>query len=438
MQTGQNRPSLFFVHGAAATTDTVAAFKKNFLDGNRLRSQFGDVVFSQWREETPLHIGPAERAFPRSSKRSRELFSRLPGFLRDRTLGKLGHQFIQDVITYTAQRQAILTAVRRHLSEMRADTIVAVGHSLGGVILIDLLNDPREARDSRIKAVVTLGSPASYLYALNALPGLRFNDQARPFGPWINVWDAADPLASVASTVFAAAREPGQPILDVEVTSSTVVAQAHTSYWRHGVTWVSIALAAHAASGQDVIPDGLITEIELRDHVCARRAESALSLEQLASEIDEKRPNFTETAEQANRLAFNMQASVDIIEITEGKVSLRRIEASGAEYFRTETACYARPAIPAPLDESIVKHLVARYVSLRPASWKVGDDPWLILPATTSVVATDEARTRLAQEGLTVIRTASVEHPVWAIGDKGSRQRLLSGSHRLFGDRGRE
>ncbi len=414
MQSRPNRPSLFFVHGAAGTPDTFAKFQENFLDGSSaLRSLFGDLVFSAWREETPLRIGPAGRAFPKSSKAGRALFSRAPGAMRNAAFGLLGHQFVGDVITYAAQRNAILATVRRHLSAMTADRIVVVGHSLGGVILVDLLNDSIEAPDPRVEALVTLGSPASYLYSLNALPGFPFNDQARPFGPWINVWDAADPIASVATTVFTAEREPRQPVLDVEVTSSTDVVKAHSAYWKHWATWVSISMAADA-NGEDSIPDGSIVESQLRDLVHSRSVQSDRRLLDLATEIERATARVDDAVAESKSHVLKIGARIDVYEIGRGAVPLRLIEATGAEYFRSETMCYARPAIRQALDDAHVKHLVARYASLRPPTWVVGDETWLVLPAAPDVLVSDEARGRLAREGVVVFLDADLDQPAWS------------------------
>jgi hypothetical protein len=78
--------------------------------------------------------------------------------------------------------------------------IVTVGHSLGGIMLVDLLSRPNHPDVAKL---ITVGSQAPLFYAIDSLETLRPGDTAvHPFVPWLNIYDRADFLSYVAADIF--------------------------------------------------------------------------------------------------------------------------------------------------------------------------------------------------------------------------------------------
>lgn len=151
--------------------------------------------------------------------------------------------FLGDVFTYLkpgAVREAIRAeVVSRLLSAHKAaqasgERLILMGHSLGGVILYDLLSSPDLAglpADFSADAFVTVGSQPGLFEELGLFdfhaPGR--NPPSRIEGPanvglWINIYDPIDLFGFRADPVFAAAH-------DFAFDSGTGLASAHTSYF---------------------------------------------------------------------------------------------------------------------------------------------------------------------------------------------------------------
>ena len=113
--------------------------------------------------------------------------------------------------------------------------IVAVGHSLGGVILVDLLS---RASHPPVAKLVTAGSQAPLFFAMDSLETLRpANTPPAPFVPWLNIYDRADFLSYLAGEVFGANSE----IKDEEVRSGVPFPDSHGAYWEQARTYQLIA-----------------------------------------------------------------------------------------------------------------------------------------------------------------------------------------------------
>ena len=111
--------------------------------------------------------------------------------------------------------------------------VVALGHSLGGVILVDLLTQPDALSVARL---VTVGSQSPLFYAIDALDRIRRKDggpDPAPFTPWLNVYDRADILSFVAGRVF-----PGlDNVKDEEIDSRVPFPSAHSAYFHQPRTF---------------------------------------------------------------------------------------------------------------------------------------------------------------------------------------------------------
>jgi len=77
---------------------------------------------------------------------------------------------------------------------------VAIGLSLGGLLLVDALAG---APAGTVDALVTVGSQAALIYQCGGLAGLpRRVPHPLPYRPWLNVWDPDDYMSFPVRSVF--------------------------------------------------------------------------------------------------------------------------------------------------------------------------------------------------------------------------------------------
>jgi hypothetical protein len=154
--------------------------------------------------------------------------------------------FVGDIITYFVGRgardepgnipavvlDALFTAFE---SRTEKDPLIAVGHSLGGVILYDLLTSFLDAAPDgfNVDTLVTVGSQVGVIEEMKAyalrnedVPGPEHSKMPKPssVGRWINVFDGADILSFVAAPVF-------EGVEDFAYSSQTGLFSAHSSYF---------------------------------------------------------------------------------------------------------------------------------------------------------------------------------------------------------------
>lgn len=140
-----------------------------------------------------------------------------------------------DILHYQRRGAAIRDYVARSLHG-RAPPVVAVGHSLGGVILVDLLTSEGHPE---VDLLVTVGSQAPLFYAIDALEHLRPGGVHRPFTPWLNIYSEHDFLSFCAEAVF-----PGDGgIIDHPVDAGVPFPESHSAYWSLGGVFETIAAA---------------------------------------------------------------------------------------------------------------------------------------------------------------------------------------------------
>ncbi|MGE7390927.1 hypothetical protein ACQKM2_36195 [Streptomyces sp. NPDC004126] len=135
-----------------------------------------------------------------------------------------------DILRYQA-RGAGLRAYLHERITARPGPTVLIGHSLGGIALVDLL--ALAAADGGpvpgAELLVTVGSQAPYLYELGALTALAPGSRL-PYGfpRWLNVYDRQDVLSYLAAPVF-----PGDPrVTDHEISSRQPFPASHSAYWK--------------------------------------------------------------------------------------------------------------------------------------------------------------------------------------------------------------
>jgi pimeloyl-ACP methyl ester carboxylesterase len=145
-----------------------------------------------------------------------------------------------DVLRFLARGDEARAFVRRAVEDIGGD-VVLLGHSLGGVICVDLLLREELAR---VKGLVTIGSQAPLLYEIGALPALSHPSPVPPsFPAWLNIYDRRDLLAYVCADVF------GRPVADdVPVDNKQPFPESHSAYWANKTVWRAVAgfLREHA------------------------------------------------------------------------------------------------------------------------------------------------------------------------------------------------
>ncbi|MEU3920279.1 hypothetical protein [Streptomyces sp. NPDC029004] len=149
--------------------------------------------------------------------------------ISDRTAPPIG-----DILRYQARGDGLRTCIADTLRSAEPPVMV-LAHSLGGVACVDLF--ATEDHRDKVKALVTVGSQAPFLYEMDALTSLPFGRELPAFFPerWLNVYDPRDPLAYVGERVFGADR-----ITDVPFNTRRPLLRAHSAYWDHAplYTWL--------------------------------------------------------------------------------------------------------------------------------------------------------------------------------------------------------
>lgn len=141
--------------------------------------------------------------------------------------------YLKDGETRSNIRSRIAEAlVKAHtLARQQNRPLVLMGHSLGGVILTDMLLNPEEVglpEDFSVASLITVGSQPGFFGALNLLAptGVPVAKRARPacVQDWMNVFDPIDPFAFRTDMIF-------HGVSDLRFNSITGLASAHTAYF---------------------------------------------------------------------------------------------------------------------------------------------------------------------------------------------------------------
>ncbi|MET8740824.1 hypothetical protein [Streptomyces sp. NPDC004728] len=144
-----------------------------------------------------------------------------------------------DILRYQARGRPLRDHLESLITASPKPTVV-IGHSLGGIALVDLFAlaavDQRPLPGARL--LVTVGSQAPFLHELGALSGLPPTAGLPPgFPRWLNVFDRKDLLAYRAEPVF-----PGDSrVIDHEVSSRQPFPLSHSAYWKLDAVYDRIA-----------------------------------------------------------------------------------------------------------------------------------------------------------------------------------------------------
>ncbi|MFE2323862.1 hypothetical protein ACFXD5_08105 [Streptomyces sp. NPDC059385] len=150
-----------------------------------------------------------------------------------------------DILRYQARGHALRAFLHAEITSRPGPTVL-IGHSLGGIALVDLLalSAARGEPVPGVELLVTVGSQAPFLYELGALTALEPGEKL-PYGfpRWLNVYDRQDVLAYLAAPVF-----PGDPrISDHEVGSRQPFPACHGAYWKQNTLYERIGQAVTEA-----------------------------------------------------------------------------------------------------------------------------------------------------------------------------------------------
>ncbi len=147
-----------------------------------------------------------------------------------------------DVLLYQARGARIRRLIRKKVKKLAESdqTVVLLGHSLGGVACVDLLVfEPLP----EVGLLITVGSQAPFLYECNALRSLRRGDPLPPtfVRRWVNVYDPRDFLSYTGQGVFPTTPGGPLPVADRPVDNGLAFPDAHGGYWDNPQTWATIA-----------------------------------------------------------------------------------------------------------------------------------------------------------------------------------------------------
>lgn len=146
---------------------------------------------------------------------------------------------VGDILRYQARGGPLRDSLTEHITAVDEPTVV-LGHSLGGIALVDVLALAAIRREPlrNVRLLVTIGSQAPFLHELGALTGLPPGASLPPgFPRWLNIYDRADLLAYLAEPVF---RIPSQ-VTDHEVASRQPFPVCHSAYWKLSEVYERIA-----------------------------------------------------------------------------------------------------------------------------------------------------------------------------------------------------
>ena len=252
---------LFFVHGAAETSEGLIENVSRIEDQVRARGWDVAVVAPEWRRRSGLRLGNWKKALYRGPKSAPVPVPRLGAGIRRDTILKLatyyfedrrealldglGAQMLADVLGYQLHRDSIQSVLKAELTRAALAAgdrpVLPVALSLGGIALVDLLAG---WPDAPVEACVTVGSQAPLLYTFDAIPSMPYDEARPPYlpVPWLNIYDSRDFLSFLAEPLFR--RSDGlASVVDLRVHSGLDFPKSHSAYWELGPVWDAIATA---------------------------------------------------------------------------------------------------------------------------------------------------------------------------------------------------
>jgi hypothetical protein len=134
---------------------------------------------------------------------------------------------VGDILKYLRRPDEFLALLTQELKNHSKESVYVIGHSLGGIFLVDLLSARK--LPPNVTGLITVGSQSPLFRDCDAMGTLRRGTaQPIPFTPWLNIYDRNDFLSFCATRVFGSV--PG--IEDFEVSSGVSFPDSHGAYWR--------------------------------------------------------------------------------------------------------------------------------------------------------------------------------------------------------------
>ncbi|MGW6704837.1 hypothetical protein ACWGDE_08080 [Streptomyces sp. NPDC054956] len=150
-----------------------------------------------------------------------------------------------DILRYQARGAGLRAFLRARITAEPGPSVL-IGHSLGGIALVDLLALAAAAGEPvpGVELLVTVGSQAPFLHELGALSGIAPGSKLPyAFPRWLNVYDRQDVLSYLAEPVF-----PGDPrVSDHEIGSRQPFPACHSAYWKQDSLYARIEQAVAEA-----------------------------------------------------------------------------------------------------------------------------------------------------------------------------------------------
>lgn len=145
---------------------------------------------------------------------------------------------IGDIVLYQARGEPIRAKILQSIEQIGAP-VVLVAHSLGGIACIDMLIG---AAAPHVKAVITAGTQAPFLYEIGALCSLeKPGTLPAHMPPWLNFYDKNDILSFMAKPVM----QGVQVVQDHEVNARQPFPASHSAYWTNPTVWAACADFLH-------------------------------------------------------------------------------------------------------------------------------------------------------------------------------------------------
>lgn len=164
---------------------------------------------------------------------------------RDRRTGLMNgvSPGVGDILLYERRGDNILAEIEKKILSLaeQKKRVVVLGHSLGGIMMVDLLSRARQGGPLPVVKLITVGSQAPVLFKFDALGTMRLKralPAGTPYRPWLNIFDRNDFLSFCASRAFPGATDG---IEDFEVESNVSFPEAHSAYFRQPSFYSKVA-----------------------------------------------------------------------------------------------------------------------------------------------------------------------------------------------------
>ena len=147
------------------------------------------------------------------------------------------YPIVGDILLYQARGEDIRKFIQTFIDDAD-DTVILIGHSLGGIACVDLLaSTPQEKQEllKKVKLLVTVGSQAPFFYEIGALQSLKYGEKLPDLFPsWLNIYDLKDILSYIGGNLFP------DKVQDIPVDNKQPFPRSHGAYWTNSATWKAI------------------------------------------------------------------------------------------------------------------------------------------------------------------------------------------------------